>query len=159
MAASYFLPAGGCNFGVERNIRGVDSWLCSGPSVVFLTLLMTRDSWALGWGAKGKRKKKRVKKVLINMKQDNGGPAVSHEQKTHVEKVSASSREGSAGLPCCFWPQIRDGRMQRLRVTNMRMEINDDSNHLVGTWAKHCAKSTDLISAHLHTSVIGKRFR
>lgn len=45
------------------------------------TLLMTQDSWTLGWGpdtptvAKSKRKKKRVKKVLINMKQDDAGPS------------------------------------------------------------------------------------
>lgn len=48
MVASYFLPAEGCNFGIKRNVGGME-WTAGsaesnlGQGVVFLTLLITRD--------------------------------------------------------------------------------------------------------------------
>lgn len=46
----------------------------SGQGVVFLTLLIIRDSWAPGWmpeappAVKGERRKKREKKLPINLR-------------------------------------------------------------------------------------------
>lgn len=56
MVASYFLPAEGCNFGIKRNVGGME-WTAGsaesnlGQGVVFLTLLITRDPGSRsGWG-------------------------------------------------------------------------------------------------------------
>lgn len=107
MAAAQFLPAEGCNFGIERNIGGVatgSTEINAGQGVVLPTLLMTQDSWTLGWEpetptvAKSKRKKKRVEKVLINMKQDDAGPS-SLTQKEQPRAAGVPEFSGGVSRP------------------------------------------------------------